>query len=90
MFLFTFLRFHVFTLVENAFRAAVMIPPVRTVQTVQADRAAGGRGMHETAFTDVDADVTDAAAATEKHQVGRGQAVRLDPITSRTCGAWAG
>src|SRR5688500_5809946 len=79
MFLFTFLPFGVFSLVENALRSTVMVPPVRTVEMVQADRAAGGRRVHESPLADVDSDVADAAAAAEKHQVGGGQTVRVDP-----------
>ena len=78
MFLFTFLPRRVFSLVEDALRSAVMVPPVRTVQMVQADRAAGGRRMHESPLANVDADMADAAAAAEKHQVGGGQPVRVD------------
>ena len=60
---------------QNPFGAAVVIAPVGAVQAVEADRAAGARGVDEAAFADVDADVADAAAPAEEHQVRGGEPV---------------
>ena len=55
---------------QYALRTRVMVAPVRAVQPIEPDRAAGSGRMHETAFADVDPDVADVAGAAEEHQVG--------------------
>jgi FKBP-type peptidyl-prolyl cis-trans isomerase SlyD len=59
---------------QYPFGAAVVITPIRPIEPIQADRAAGARGMYETPLANIDADVADLSAAAEEHQIGSGQA----------------
>ena len=42
-----------------------MLPPPGPIETIQADRAAAVRGMHEAALANIDADMADLAAAAD-------------------------
>src|ERR1700735_1721814 len=70
-------------LVEESFAVGEVVAPVRTVDIVQSYRAAAVRGMHETAFANVDADMADSTADAEENQVATHQVVHasdLDPV----------
>ncbi len=55
-----------------------MVTPVSSIQKIQADRTAGGRGMHEAAFTDINANMGHVASSAEKHQIAGGKSLGRD------------
>ncbi len=46
-----------------------MVTPVSPVEEIQADGTAAAWGVHEAAFTDVNADVAHASAGSKKDQI---------------------
>lgn len=66
-----------------------MVTPVSSIKEIQADRTARGRGMHEAAFTDINADVGHVAAGAKKHQIAGGKSLGRD-ARALNCGQFAG
>src|SRR5690606_535791 len=63
---------------QDPLGTAVVALPVASIQMIQAHGAAAAGCMDKTSLSHVDADMRDLRPASEEHQVGSRQALRLD------------